>query len=101
LVEIYSAADIFINSTLEDNFPTTNLEAIACGTPVITFNTGGSIECINKYTGKIVNSNSVDELAVKIKSLINDKIDLVECKKQAEKFYDKNFKFKEYLELFE
>ena len=46
LAEIYSAADVFINTTLEDNFPTTNLEALACGTPVITFETGGSVEPI-------------------------------------------------------
>ena len=35
---------MFFNPTLEDNYPTTNLESIACGTPVITFNTGGSPE---------------------------------------------------------
>ena len=44
LVKWYSAADVFFNPTLEDNYPTTNLESIACGTPVITFNTGGSPE---------------------------------------------------------
>ena len=42
LIDIYSSADIFVNPTLEDNFPTTNLEALACGTPVITFKTGGA-----------------------------------------------------------
>lgn len=44
LAEIYSAADVFVNPTYEDNYPTTNLEAAACGTPVITYNTGGSPE---------------------------------------------------------
>lgn len=53
LVEWYSVADIFINPTLEDNYPTTNLEAIACGTPVVTFNTGGSTESALIY-GKVV-----------------------------------------------
>ena len=52
LAEIYTVADVFVNPTLEDNFPTTNLEALACGTPVISFNTGGSVESIdNKTTG--------------------------------------------------
>lgn len=59
LVEIYSTADIFFNPTLEDNFPTTNLEALACGIPVVTFNTGGSVECINKETGVINFKNSI------------------------------------------
>ncbi len=44
LAEIYSAADVYVNPTYADNYPTTNIEAIACGTPVITYNTGGSPE---------------------------------------------------------
>lgn len=46
LAGIYSAADVFVNPTYEDNYPTTNLEARACGTPVITYNTGGSPESV-------------------------------------------------------
>ena len=46
LAEIYTAADIFFNPTYEDNFPTVNLEAQACGTPVITYKTGGSVESV-------------------------------------------------------
>lgn len=48
LAEIYTAADIFVNPTYEDNFPTTNLEAQACGTAVITYRTGGSPESVPK-----------------------------------------------------
>lgn len=47
LAEIYSAADCFINPTYEDNYPTVNLEAKACGTYVITYNTGGCMETLN------------------------------------------------------
>ncbi len=46
LAEIYSAADFFLNLTYEDNYPTVNLEAQACGTPCITYRTGGSVECV-------------------------------------------------------
>ena len=46
LAEIYSAADVFVNLTYADNYPTVNLEAQACGTPVITYKTGGSIESV-------------------------------------------------------
>lgn len=45
LAELYAAADLFINPTHEDNYPTVNLEALACGTRVLTYNTGGSPEC--------------------------------------------------------
>lgn len=46
LVAWYSAADVFVNTTYEDTFPTVNLEAQACGTPVITYKTGGSTESV-------------------------------------------------------
>ncbi|WP_054942741.1 glycosyltransferase [Paenibacillus ihuae] len=62
LAEVYTAVDVFVNPTLEDNFPTTNLESLACGTPVITFNTGGSIESINEKCGLIVKNNEINEL---------------------------------------
>jgi glycosyltransferase involved in cell wall biosynthesis len=44
LAQLYTASDVFFNPTYEDNYPTTNLEAAACGTPVVTYNSGGSPE---------------------------------------------------------
>ena len=46
LAAIYTAADVFFNPTVEDNFPTVNLEAEACGAPVVTYDTGGCRETI-------------------------------------------------------
>ena len=46
LVELYSASDYFFNPTYEDNYPTVNLEAISCGSYVITYDTGGAKETI-------------------------------------------------------
>lgn len=46
LVKAYSAADVFFNPTREDNYPTVNLEAEACGTPVVTYDIGGCRETI-------------------------------------------------------
>ncbi len=46
LAEIYTAADLFVNPTYADTYPTVNLEAQACGTPVITYRTGGSVESV-------------------------------------------------------
>ena len=59
LVELYSAADVFINPTLEDTFPTTNLEALACGTPVVTFQTGGSPESVRDRKSTRLNSSHI------------------------------------------
>lgn len=64
LADIYSAADFFINPTHEDNYPTVNLEAIACGTPVLTYDTGGSAECLTDPTyGRVIKSNTAAEMA--------------------------------------
>lgn len=54
LVEAYSAADVFFNPTVEDNYPTVNLEAEACGTPVITFDTGGCRETVKRTDSSVV-----------------------------------------------
>mgnify|MGYP000741879242 CR=1 FL=1 len=62
LAELYSAADAFINPTWQDNYPTVNLEAIACGTPVVTYRTGGSIEAITPATGYIIKQGDVKGL---------------------------------------
>lgn len=60
LAELYSAADAFVNLTWQDNYPTVNLEAIACGTPVVTYRTGGSVEAITDDTGFIVEQGDLE-----------------------------------------
>lgn len=68
LAAFYSIAEVFVNPTLEDNYPTTNIEAIACGTPVITYNTGGSSEGAGYY-GLVVEKGDVDGLVKGIESI--------------------------------
>ena len=60
LAEIYTAADIFFNPTYEDNYPTVNLEAEACGTPVITYDTGGSAETIHNPESIAVKTGDIE-----------------------------------------
>lgn len=55
LAAVYTAADVFFNPTREDNYPTVNLEAQACGTPVVTYDTGGCKETIQPGRGVVVN----------------------------------------------
>lgn len=102
LAELYSIADVFVNPTYLDNFPTTNLEALACGTPVVTYNTGGSPEAIDNETGIVVQQGNIIELKNAIESIMkNDKQDLsIKCRRRAERFFDKQIKFKEYMAVF-
>ena len=68
LAELYSIGDVFVNPTYEDNYPTTNLEAIACGTPVITYDTGGSPESAEMY-GVSVPKKDFPQLVSAIKKI--------------------------------
>ena len=56
LAGIYTAADVFFNPTKEDNFPTVNLEAEACGTPVLTYDVGGCAETISSKGSRCIDS---------------------------------------------
>ncbi len=62
LAEIYSAADVFVNMTRSDTYPTVNLEAQACGCPVITYATGGAPETVGNFAGNIVPQGDVETL---------------------------------------
>ena len=67
LAEIYTAADVFFNPTYEDNYPTVNLEAQACGTKVITYATGGAPETIYTKESIVVGVGKYQEVIEEIK----------------------------------
>lgn len=100
LAKIYSAADVFVNPTREDNFPTVNLEALACGTPVVTFRTGGSPETIDESCGSVVDKNDVDALENEIRRICEAKPYPPENCTARAALFDKNQRFKEYLSLY-
>lgn len=100
LIKIYSTADVFVNPTYEDNFPTVNLEALACGAPVVTYKTGGSPESINDKCGSIVEKGDIDNLQKQIEFICTKKpCSKLDCITQARN-YDMNDKYLEYIKLF-
>ena len=102
LVQIYSTADVFVNPTLEDNFPTTNLEALACGTPVITFNTGGSIESIDEETGFIVKKGDMQMSLEKIYEIkyTGTKKYRNKCILRAKQMFNSLDRYQDYIKLY-
>ena len=99
LAQLYSVADVFVNPTYEDNYPTTNLEAMACGTPVLTYETGGSPEAIDKNTGWVVTKGDISSV-VRIIHAVDKRSMTLACRHRAESFFDKNKCFDDYLRLY-
>ena len=102
LAELYSLADVFVNPTYVDNFPTTNIEALACGTPVVTYNTGGSPEAVDEYTGVVVEQGNVSLLRAAVESCANNKKEFTKaCRERALKNFNKLERFKDYVRIFD
>ena len=100
LAEVYSSADLFVNPTREENYPTVNMESLACGTPVLTFKTGGSPEIVDETCGSVVPCNDIDALEKEIIRICETKPYSKEaCLKRA-KAFDMNDRFAEYIELY-
>lgn len=100
LAEIYSAADVYVNPTREDNYPTVNMEAIACGTPVITFRTGGSPEIPDDTCGCVVEIDDVEAMKAEIIRICTEKPYSVEQCLERAKSFDRNAKFDAYVKLY-
>ncbi len=100
LVKLYSDADVLINPTYADTFPTVNLESLACGTPVITYKTGGSPEAVDDKTGVVVNQGDVESLADAIISLRSNPLSASDCRSRAEDLFDKEKCFGKYIDLY-
>lgn len=101
LVDLYSSSHVLINPTLDDNFPSVNIESIACGTPVITYRTGGSPEIIDEKTGFVVDKGNYKAMAKVINELYkNYYFKSEDCVKRSYR-YSKEVMKKEYEELYE
>ena len=100
LVKIYSAADLFVNPTTDDNFPTVNMEAIACGLPVLTYDTGGCAEIIDETCGSAVPMKDIDAMEKEILRICEKKPYTKEaCLKRAQHF-SMSDKYQEYIDLY-
>lgn len=98
LAEIYTAADVFLNPTYEDNYPTTNLESICCGTPVVTYNTGGSPESLAGGRGITVAVGDTKALYEAAQKLVGVKTDNTDEFDAQNKYLEYNGLYKELLE---
>ncbi len=102
LAELYSLADVFINPTWQDNYPTVNLEAIACGTPVVTYQTGGSVEAVTEQTGFIVKQGDLRGLIESARTIRQHGKSCYRplCREYALKYFNKEDRYADYFRLY-
>lgn len=102
LAALYSAADVFFNPTYEDNFPTVNLESMACGTPVVTYDTGGCAEAVDSTRGAVVPQGDLDGALEQIMKIVGEGKEVYArtCRDCVVSHFTKEEKYKEYLELY-
>lgn len=99
MAELYSLANVFLTPTLCDNYPTVDMESLACGTPVVTFDTGGAKEIVNANVGRVVKQGDIEGLYNAIIDLYNNPIDRDYCRQYAMRF-SKTLMLDKYLELY-
>lgn len=100
LVDWYNKATVFVNPTYVDNFPTTNIEALACGTPVITYKTGGSPEAICEKTGRVVEKGNVKALKDAIIAIGHKQNTSNKCRERAVNHFNSESRYLDYLNLY-
>lgn len=104
MAKVYSASDLYCITSLADNFPTTVLESMACGTPVVGFAVGGIPEQVTEECGRLVAPGDAKALGQSITSLFTDDTKRKKmgelCRKRAEHEYSIRLFIERYLSLY-
>lgn len=103
LAALYAGSTVFVNPTWQDNYPTVNLESIACGTPVVTYRTGGSVEAVAEGTGSVVEQGDVAAMHERVRELAaSDRAaTAARCRERALSHFRKEDCYKNYIDLYE
>ena len=102
LVDLYSLADVFVNPTYQDTLPTVSIEALACGTPVVSYDTGGSADIVDEKTGALVKRGDRDSLLSSITNVKKHGKILYKdaCREKSLNAFNNKECFYKYLELY-
>lgn len=97
---IYAAADVFANPTREEVLGLVNIEALACGTPVVTFDAGGSPECIDETCGIVVPCDDIEAMEKGIRHVCEKKTFSKEACIARAQCFDKSERYRAYLDVY-
>ena len=105
LNEIYNLSDIFVLPSIQDNLPNTVMEALSCGVPVVSFNSGGVVDMVeHKQNGYIVDTYNVEELVAGIMYFLSEEIRRragVEARKKIDEHFSEGRLIPEYISLYQ
>lgn len=103
LAEIYSAADVYLNLSVEETFGLTTAEALACGTPALVYKATACPEVVDPDTGIVVEKKNIDDLLLALQSIREKGKNAyaAACRDRALLRFNKNDRFAEYVDLFE
>ena len=102
MAELFAASDVFVNPTHADTLPTVNMEAAACGTPVVTYDVCGSPELVRDgVSGFVVPEGDVGGMLEAIRRVRCGEIERTACREFAIDSFDKKENYKKYIELYE
>lgn len=102
LARFYSEADVFINPTYQDTLPTVSIEALACGTPVVTYDTGGSTDIVSSDTGFVIERGNISSFYEAINHIKHSGKHAYTglCRNRAVRYFNKSDRYKDYLQLY-
>ena len=100
LVEIYSAADVFINPSYEETMGLVTAEALACGVPAVVYDQTAVPEVVDGRSGVIVPAGDVKEMSIAIHAVLKNREKFSNTRKRAER-YEKKKQYMKYIDLYE
>ncbi|HBE42910.1 MAG TPA: glycosyl transferase [Bacteroidales bacterium] len=102
LRDLYAAADVYLNLSVEETFGLTTAEALSCGTPAIVYNATACPEVLDVNTGFVVNKNDIDGLLESIEGIRKNGKEFYssQCRERAIKYYNRVDRLSEYLEMY-
>jgi putative colanic acid biosynthesis glycosyltransferase len=102
LADFYNLADVFVNPSIAETFGMVTVEAMACGTPSIVYNTAACPELVSKETGYIIPQNDILDLYKTINVIIENKKDYYSkhCRLRAQELFNKDTLLKKYIDLY-
>lgn len=100
LAEWYSTCDVFFNPSIEETFGLVTVEAMACGAPVIVYNSTAAPELIKHTNNYCVNTNDLDEVVECINKILKNGKLFYSNVERAYHYYNQDSQYEKYLDLY-